>query len=136
MRVGIIIGSITPLMNIAYKNGNLFFGMSNNYKITKRDLKKNKENHFQIKGRLQKKVSKKFFDNFSKRLKQIPPDMKKKIIDGLPKKASFFQRIIASDNGLVYVFVSDPDNNASQMIDVFSNEGKFLYSSVIKLERG
>ncbi len=136
MRVGIIIGSITPLMNLDYKNGNLFYGMSDKYKITKRDLKNKSESSFLLKDRQQKPVSKKFLKDFSKRLKQIPEDMKKKIIDGLPKKASFFQRIAIQENGLVYVFVSDPDNNASQEIDVFSNNGKYLYSTGIKLEEG
>ncbi len=129
----IIIGSITPRMTVDYNNGNLFYGMSDNYKITKRDLKKKKESYFLLKGREQKKVSKSFLDDLAKRFKKIPPQMIKKILDGLPKKASFFQAIFAMDNGFVYVFISDPDSRSSQAIDVFSSDGKYLYSTNIEI---
>ena len=59
--------------------------------------------------------------------------MKKKILDGLPKKASFFQRISILDNGLVYIFISDPNNDSAQAIDIFSKDGKYLYSTKIDI---
>jgi hypothetical protein len=36
--------------------------------------------------------------------------------------------------GLIYIFVSDTDNGNIQAIDIFSPDGKFLYSSILKFE--
>ncbi len=136
MIAAIIIGSITPRMTVDYKDGNLYYGMSDNYRITKRNLKKKTESYFLLQGREQKKVSKNFLAELAKNFKKIPPEMIKKILAGLPKKASFFQRIFAMDNGLVYVFVSDPDARSSQAIDIFSSNGEYLYSNNIEIGEG
>ena len=129
----IIIASITPRMTVGYKDGILYYGMSDNYRITKKNLKNGDESTYILNGRKQKKVSRDFLNELAKDLKQIPSDIIKKILDGLPEKASFFVGINAQDNGLVYVFVSDPNSRSKQAIDVFSPEGKHIYSTSIDI---
>jgi hypothetical protein len=43
---------------------------------------------------------------------------------------------VIDKNGLIYVFVSDPDKNSLQALDIFSPEGKYLYSSELKVREG
>ncbi len=134
--VGIIIPSITPLMFVKYRSGKIFYGMSDSYKINIVDLKGEKIGGFSVENRKQENVSKKFKEELAKGLGDIPQDMVKNILDGLPGKASFFQDIVIDKNGLIYVFVSDPDKNSLQAVDIFSPEGKYLYSSELKVKEG
>lgn len=135
MTIGIIIGNITPLMFVKYRNGKIYYGMSNSYKITAADLK-GKKFTFSVEDRKQKNVSRAYKKELAQGLGDIPGDMLKNILDNLPEKASFFQGIEIDKNGRIYVFVSDPDNRNLQAIDIFSAGGKYLYSAEIKVKEG
>jgi hypothetical protein len=62
--------------------------------------------------------------------------MLKRIMDGLPKKASFYQDLAIDNSGLIYVFLANPTAGPIQGIDIFSSEGKYLYSSQLRVEDG
>jgi hypothetical protein len=134
--IGIVVSNVTPLMFVKYRSGKIFYGMSDSYKINIVDLKGKKRGGFSVENRKQKNVSKKFKEELARGLGDVPQDMLKNILDGLPGKASFFQDIVIGKNGLIYVFVSDPDKNFLQAFDIFSPEGKYLYSSELKVKEG
>lgn len=131
--VGIVIGDITPIMITAFRDGNLYYGMSDVYKINKTPLTGNGTLTFSIPGRSPQPVSKAYKNELKMSMGDIRPDMLKRIMDGLPDKASFFQDIKIAENGMIYVFVSNPNNQSGQDIDIFSPQGKYIYSSSIKI---
>jgi len=134
--IGIVIGNVTPLMFVKYRNGKIYYGKSDAYKIYVVDLKGKEITSFYMDGRKQKKVSKAYKKELANGLGDIPQDMLENILNGLPKNASFFQEIEIDKNGLIDVFVSDPDSKNLQAIDIFSPAGKYLYSSEIKVNEG
>jgi outer membrane protein assembly factor BamB len=134
--VRVIIHSITPMVFVTYRDGKIYYGMSDAYKINVIDLKGTEICSFSVDGRKQKEVPETFKKELAKGLGDVPADLIKKIIDGLPEKASFFQDIKVDKNGLIYVLVSDPGNEASQVIDIFSPQGKYLYTSELRIEEG
>jgi hypothetical protein len=134
--VTIIVPSITPLVFLDYKDSSICYGMSSSYKFDIVSLKGEEIRGFSIGSRKQKEVSQKFKDDLAKELIHTPKDIVKKIIDGLPGKASFFQGIQIDKNGMIYIFVSNPGDHPSQDIDIFSPDGKYLYSSEVRVEDG
>jgi hypothetical protein len=134
--VSIIIPNITPKMFVQYRDGKIVYGISDLYKINVTSLDGKEICSFSVDGRKQKKIPPTFKNDMKKRLKDLPPEVAKNIINGLPEKASFFSGIEAAKNGLIYVFISDPGNETSQVIDIFSPQGKYLYTSEIKVEKG
>ena len=76
---------------VGVRNHKVYYGKSDSYKIDVVDLKGSENIGFYIEGRKRKPVSAAFKKNLTKGLGDIPQDMVKRIIDGLPEKASFFQ---------------------------------------------
>jgi hypothetical protein len=134
--VSIVISSITPMVVINYRKGKIYYGMSDFYRINVVSLKGKEICSFHIDGRKRKDVSRAFKNDLARSLGDIPADVVKNIIDGLPKKASFFQGIKIDKNGLIYVLISDPGNETFLVIDIFSPLGKYLYSSELRPEQG
>ena len=91
--VSIVISSITPMVFVNYRKGKIYYGMSDFYKINVVSLKGKEVCSFHIDGRKRKDVSRAFKNDLARSLGDIPADVVKNIIDGLPKKASFFQDI-------------------------------------------
>lgn len=136
VRTSIVIHSITPIMVVGYRNGKIIYGMSTDYMLKCVDVKGKEKFSFRVEGREQKTISKSFFKNLANQLKHLPAKTVKNIMDGLPKKASYFERIEMDKNGFIYAFLSDPDNKTGKDIDIFSPKGKFLYTSSIKAKAG
>lgn len=131
-RVGIVIPTVTPLMCVNSENGKVCYGMSNSYRIHFFNSNTNKSGFFGLKGRKQVPVSKEFKKRVASWFKDLPPDIVKNTVNGLPGKATFFWDLKVEKNGLVYAFVSNPDDNSAQVVDIFSPTGKYLYSSTLK----
>jgi hypothetical protein len=134
--VAVVISSITPIVLVNYRKGKIYYGMSDFYKINVVNIKGKEICSFYIDGRKRKDVSRVFKNDLARSLGDIPADVLKNIIDGLPKKASFFQGITIDKNGLIYIFISDPGNETFLAIDIFSPMGKYLYSSELRPEQG
>jgi hypothetical protein len=130
--VRMIIEDITPMMFIKFWNGKIYYGMSDHYKINISNLSGKNVKSFSIPQRKPKAVTKEYKQNKGKGRSQ---EMVQKIIDSLPDQASFFSNLEIDRNGYIYVFVSNPVNEVSQAIDIFSREGKFLYTSLITAEK-
>jgi hypothetical protein len=132
--VRIVVPSITPMVFVNYKDGKIYYGMSDLYEIFVVSLEGKEPHSFSIDGRKQKDVSTAYKNDLAKELSQIPKDLVQKIINGLPEKASFFQDIQIDKNGLIYICVSNPGDHPIQAVDIFSPTGKYLYSSEIRVE--
>lgn len=135
-RVGVVIPSVTPLMCVDSGGDKVCYGMSNSYNIHFFDSNTNEAGFFGMKGREQIPLSQEFKKEVASWFKDLPPDVVKNTVNGLPDKASFFWDLKVEKNGLVYAFISNPNDSSAQAMDIFSPTGKFLYSSTLKPEEG
>jgi hypothetical protein len=136
MVVAIVLGGITPMMMVEHRNGKIYYGMSDQYKIEVVDLTGKKIGGFYLENREQNPVSDQYKKNLLNRMKSrgnAPEEMLQRIVDGLPEKASYFENIVVDKKGYVYVFVSNPGENTERTVDIFSPKGKYLYSGTIKV---
>ncbi len=134
--IAIVIGDITPLMIVRYHDGKIYQGMTSQYRIHIMDLEGKPVNSFCIENREPKKISNQYKKELGKQFNDAPQDMVKKIIDGLPETASYFYNMFIDKNGMIYIFVSEPESRSRKSIDIFSPQGKYLYTSEMKVEDG
>jgi len=130
--VRMIFNNITPMMFVKYINDKIYYGMSDRYHIDIITPEGKKMGSFSIDQRKPIKISKAYKKELGEGFGDIPQDMVKEILNALPETASYFQNIILDKSGLVYIFISNPNNERLQAIDIFSPEGRYLYSSEIK----
>jgi hypothetical protein len=126
--VDMIVIGLSPLMTLGFHDGRLYWGMSDSYLINISDMDGKKITSFSV-DRKKKRIS----DNFKKKYFRdlnLPEDMLPQIIKSYPNKLTFFHRIEVH-NDLIYVYVPDLDLDLGQakikQIDIFSQEGKYLY---------
>jgi hypothetical protein len=137
--IAIVLGGITPMMMVEYRDGKIYFGMSDQYKIDVVNLAGKPIGGFYLEGRKPNPVSEKYKNDLLKRLSSqggAPESMLKNIVDGLPRDASYFENIVVDKNGLIYVFVANPGEDSKKSIDIFSPRGQYLYSSTISVPDG
>jgi hypothetical protein len=138
-RSGNLVGSfimvgLTPLMTVGYGNRRIYYGMSDSYLIHMADLDGRALDSFSLrrkKQRLSDDVKRKSFEEFSR----ISRHTREQFIKTTPNECTFFCRIEVY-NELIYVFVPVIPRENKQKIDIFSPEGKYLYSGSIALEPG
>ena len=129
-----VFSGVTPIMMVKYRNNQVYYGMCDTYAINRVDLKDKKTSSFSIEGREPREITPAIKKELAAGLGDIPQDMLERILDGLPKKASFYQDLIIDNRGFVYVFLANPTAGPIQGIDIFSPEGKYLYSSQLRVE--
>jgi len=134
--IAIVIGDITPLMMVRYHDGKIYQGMTSQYRIHIMDLEGKPVDSFGIENREPKKISSQYKKELGEQFNDAPQDMVKKIIDGLPETASYFYNMFIDKNGMIYIFVSEPESRSRKSIDIFSPQGKYLYTSEMKVEDG
>lgn len=138
-RSGNLVGSfvmigLTPQMTVGYGNNKIYYGMNDTYKIHVADLDGNALDSFSLKrkkNRVSDEAKRKSFERYGR----ISRNTREQFIKTTPNDCTFFCRIEIHD-GLIYVFVPDILRQNKQKIDIFSPEGKYLYSGLIKLEEG
>jgi hypothetical protein len=128
MTVDVIVPLFSPLMVIGYSGDRLYWGMSDRYRIHVTDLDGKDITSFSVdrkKTRVPTRDKRDFFNQGD-----MPADMLKQIVDGLPDELTCFHRIEVHKT-LVFVFVPDIDLEnkilRTKQIDIFSSEGKYLY---------
>lgn len=129
-----IMVGLTPLMTVGYGNNRIYYGMSDSYVIHISDMNGHVLDSFSLKRkrrRISDEVKRKSFEEFSR----ISRHTREQFIKTTPNDCTFFCRIEVHSE-LIYVFVPDIPRQNKQRIDIFSPEGKYLYSSVIELEQG
>ena len=131
-----IIGGSYPI----YSNSeNVFYAKSKTCKIVKFDLQGKEIHSFSIKERQKKEVTReeKLRRAGKKRVKMLKNATVggKSALDAylkaMPGKDPFYNRIFISKQGLLYAFIPGKKNGLK--IDIFSQEGKYLYRANLKL---
>jgi hypothetical protein len=126
-----------PGLVLGVRGENLFFGKNDKYLIKKTDLKGTEIYSFSLEGRKRKKISmeykRKRFDNVLVNGRKMPKNMIDQMVKRIPDEAPFFNRILVRDSGLIYVFITDLENETGREIDIFSPEGNYLYHAEIKM---
>ena len=128
----LIVPGLTPLMTVGYRDGRLYFGRSDSYKIQVTNLSGKLIDTFSLdrgKKRVPDDIKKKYFGRYSSMSKQALDQ----IIATTPNETTFFSRI-EIHKGLIYVFIPDVARHNRQNIDIFSPEGKYLYRGNLTIE--
>lgn len=138
-RVGRLVGSLiveglTPLMTIGYSDGRIYYGMSDNYTIHMADLNGKRLGKFTLE-REKRKVSP---EEKAQRFEDYPRmsrEGRRQIMETTPDEVTSYTRI-ESHRGLIYVFEPEVNRRNFQAIDIFSQEGRYLYRSEIAVDEG
>jgi len=137
MTIALRIPQTTSGIVVGAKDSKLYFGKSDKYQIKKTDLKGKEIFSFLLEGRKRKIIPMAFKRKRIERVKvngaKMPKEMIDQMVKGIPDEAPFFTRILIDKNGLILVFVADPENENGREIDIFSPEGKYLYHSRLQL---
>jgi hypothetical protein len=125
---------LTPQMTVGYGNNRIFYGMNDSYVINIVDLDGHALDSFSLKRKknsVSDEAKRKSFEKYGR----ISRHSREQFIKTTPNDCTFFCRIEVH-GGLIYVFVPDILRKNKQKIDIFSLEGKYLYSGIFKLEQG
>lgn len=129
-----IMVGLTPLITVGYGNNRIYYGMSDSYVIHISDMNGHVLDSFSLerkRRRISDEVKRRSFEEFTR----ISRHTREQFIKTTPNNCTFFSRIEVHSE-LIYVFVPDILRQNKQKIDIFSPEGKYLYSGVIELEQG
>ena len=132
--VGIVIDDITPLMMVHVAAGRVYYGMSDTYRLHISDLNGKIISSFGIPGRRANPVSDEYKEELKASLGDIPANLLKSIMDGMPPRASFFSAIHVDKKGHIYLFESDPDSRSRKSVDIFTPRGEFVYRGAFEAE--
>ncbi|UCH96386.1 MAG: 6-bladed beta-propeller [Candidatus Aminicenantes bacterium] len=117
----------------------LLWGKNDTYLIKACDFSGKEHFTFSVEGRKRKKITQKYKEQVVSRMTfrtstrggPSPDEIKKRLIKSIPDESTYFSRVEAGNNGLIYVYVSDPVRENGQEIDIFSSTGKYLYHANI-----
>jgi hypothetical protein len=132
-----MVESLSPAMILGYDDGKdsgnkgIYFGMNHTYELDAADLNGKILNTFSL-DRAKTKISR---EDKLEHWKDRPKDRQEMIIKSTPNELNYFIRIEVH-NGLVYIYVSDLNRINRQKIDIFSPQGKYLYSAVMDVGTG
>jgi hypothetical protein len=136
----VVFVGLSPIMTVGRGDGRLYYGMSDNYFITIADEDGKKLNRFSVKRKAEN------ISNDDKRkliegLRNMNDAVFKYLMKNIPNKTTYFYRL-ESHHGMIYVFIPSPlhrlypERYNPAGIDIFSPEGKYLYTAQIKLKNG
>lgn len=122
---------LVPGMIMGYYKNTIYYGINHSYIIHVTDLKGKKVNTFLLE-REKKKIPMEEKRKSYQKPPQMPSNLFKLYLKNIPDSPLCFTRI-EGHNGLIYVFAGAINNNRirEQQIDIFSRDGKFLYTSYI-----
>jgi hypothetical protein len=121
---------------VEYNNNFFYLGNKNKYLITKVDTKGKKIFEFGIKSRKKIKLTEKMkrarYDRVVLNGRKMPETLVDRLIKNDPDLVPYFNDITLVGN-FIYVYVKDPRDNKVQKIDIFTNNGKYIYRSDFRL---
>ena len=128
---------LSPAMVITANEKTLYFGYSDKYVIHLLDLKSRRRQSFSIQrkgSRISQEQKKQIMLEREPKISEIELDQ---LMKNIPNRTTFFSKIECT-GGFLFVFVPDPLYQLSGFknpprIDIFSPEGRYLYSSSIEL---
>jgi hypothetical protein len=115
----------------------LLWGKNDTYLIKACDFSGKEHLAFSVEGRKLKRITQKYKEQSVSRMTfrtsggPSPEEIKKRLIKSIPDESTYFSRVEAGNNGLIYVYVSDAVRENGQEIDIFSSTGKYLYHADI-----
>jgi hypothetical protein len=115
----------------------ILWGKNDTYLIKACDFSGKEHFAFSVEGRKLKKITQKYKEQTVARMTirtrggPSPEQIKKRMIKSIPDQSTYFSRVEAGNNGLIYVYVSDAVRENGQEIDIFSSTGKYLYHADI-----
>lgn len=125
---------ITPVMVTACDRNKIYYGMSNVYSITVKDLKEDSTLVFSLE-RKKKRVPPGFKDEVLQGI-DFPGNIKDEIKKGFPDFLTYFNTIFSDSEQNIYVVVTDPVHQNERKLDIFSPAGVYMYRSEISVEEG
>ncbi len=136
--IHLVVNALTPMMIFGYDHNSsprskrFYYGMSDTYMINVANISGKVLDSFSL-DRKKRKISTEAKKVRFKRLYQSEPaDVVDKLIKSLPDEATYFNRIEIID-GLIYVFEPYLEYyTRHQQVDIFSQEGKYLFRAFIK----
>jgi hypothetical protein len=133
VRAAAVIPALTPMMVIGYHDNHLYYGMSDQFKITITDRRGRVLKTFSLK-RNKRTISEEV--KVSQLLKiakgRAPEELLKRLAKTMPNVMTHFSSLQVH-NDLIYVFTSYYIRKNIQQIDIFSSQGKYLYRAFIKV---
>lgn len=136
VRAVAVIPTITPLMVIGKHKDKLYFGMNDKYEVFITDLSGKETGSFSLereKTTVTLKQKEEVLLALAKGL--APPEVARQVAKMLPNEETYFPAIFSHD-GRLYIYKSHFYPGSHQQVDIFSDEGKYLYRAFINLEKG
>jgi D-alanyl-D-alanine carboxypeptidase len=131
---------IFPRLIVHFDGEMLYLGRSDAYVIKKIDLSGEVRLAFAVAGREREPLPRDYAVNVAGRTEvpggKITGDTKKRFLARFPGRQTFYTKILTDQRGLIYVFVPDVTDPASQKIDIFSPDGRYLYHALLQLPDG
>jgi len=128
------VSSLTPRMVMHYHKNRIYKAMSNEFRIAVTDMKGNELHGFSL-NRDKTKVTDEYKEKFVRGF-PFPKEAKIQARRNLPDYLNYIEAIFVDDNGYIYAFEPIFKSELSQHVDIFSGEGKYLYSSEIHSDPG
>jgi D-alanyl-D-alanine carboxypeptidase len=118
----------------------IYVGRSDAYVIKKLDRPGNEQLAFALAGRERALLPGDYAVKLASRTqvagREMTGETERQFIRRFPERQTFYTKIIADGQGLVYVFVPDITDFGTQEIDIFSPAGSYLYHARLELPAG
>ncbi len=126
------VSNLTPGMVLRHNKDRLYFGINNEYKIKISGLDGKELFHFTLE-RERRKASSEYKDRIVKGF-DFPDDVKKQVRKRLPNYLNYFEKIFVDEKGFIYVLAVGEDEANIKRVDIFSANGRYLYTSKVKVK--
>jgi len=124
-----------------FRDGLLYYGTDNQFIIKKADTSGKILLTFGIRGRQKTRITEdmkmKTVENFKINGASPSKHTLKQMTRSIPDEAPYYNRLVVDTNGFIYIFRSGWENTSgTKKIDIFSPQGVYLYTSILKLPEG
>ena len=134
VQASMVVPTLTPLMVLTKYRNNIYYGMSDRYRVDMCDFKGRDFGYFGLERKKNQVDDKIKIETILRMAKGLAPEeLLRKLAMKLPDDETYFFQII-ENNGLIYLFNSHFDRRNIQKMDIFSPEGKYLYRAVVRLD--
>lgn len=124
-----------------FRDGFLYYGTDNQFIIKKADTSGKILLTFGIRGRQKTRITEemkmKTVEHFKINGASPSKHTLKQMTRSIPDWAPYYSRLYVDTNGFIYIFRSGWENTSgTKKIDIFSPQGIYLYTSILKLPEG
>lgn len=131
---------IFPRLVVHFDGEMLYLGRSDAYVIRRIDLNGEVQLAFTIAGREPEPLPPDYAVNLAGKTEvpggEMTEETKDRFTARFPERQVFFTRILTDERGLIYVFAPDVTDPATQAVDIFTPDGKYLYHALLQFSDG